>query len=177
MNNPEVQGGGDAHKSPHLPGKHACAVLFVEPAGQANPALQSPVQEDVVKPPVNAAPYRPGAHSEHCAAPLALHCPLGHTTCVALIEPLGQAYPAAHAAVHRLEVSPATPYRPAAHMPVQLGVVKPLVSPYSPAGHDTHALSPREYLPTVQGVQGAEPPLLLVPAAQTMHDPEAAVVE
>jgi hypothetical protein len=45
----------------YVPAGHTKAVGDVLPAAQANPAVQFPVQDGVVKPPV--APYFPASHS------------------------------------------------------------------------------------------------------------------
>ena len=50
----------------------------------------------------------------HVVAPLRLNCPAAQGTCVELVEPGGQKYPAAHGPSHEeLTWPPADPYRPA----------------------------------------------------------------
>ncbi len=52
--------------------------------------------------------------SMHVAAPLRLNCPAAQGTCVELVEPGGQKYPAAHGPSHKeLTWPPVDPYRPA----------------------------------------------------------------
>jgi hypothetical protein len=65
----------------------------------------------------------PHAAAEHTPSPGALYWPVGHRTAVALVEPAGQAYPAAHRPLHP-------------------GTVNPGTAPYAPTGHSVHIPAP-----------------------------------
>jgi hypothetical protein len=76
-----------------------------------------------------AAPYLPGGHSEHAAAPDRLYCPAGQTNTVPLVDSWGQAYPAEQLPLHAL-------------------LCTPVVDPNVPLGQGKHTLNPPElYLP------------------------------
>ena len=92
----------------YCPVAHIAAVELVDPAGQAYPAVQGPVQAavnklllnpylpashgplhvDTVRPLV--LPKYPTAHALHVDDPTPLHCPAGHTFAVAFFDPDGQ---------------------------------------------------------------------------------------
>ena len=77
-----------------------------------------------------AAPYRPAAQVLHSDALDSEYWPTGHCTAVALVEPAGQEYPAAHGPLHNDDTSPeALPYRPGSHGPVHCDTVSPVVAP------------------------------------------------
>jgi len=96
----------------YWPAGQAVAVALVDPAGQAYPAVQLPVQDGVVRPvvepkvpagqgDVHAAtptpaedPYLPAAQEVHVPAAARLYVPGGQMDAVALVDPAGQAYPA-----------------------------------------------------------------------------------
>ena len=59
----------------------------------------------------------------HADAPAKLYCPTGHGFAELLPVPAGQAYPAVQ-------------------LPLQLGLVLPVVEPNLPAGHGVHADAP-----------------------------------
>ncbi len=86
---------------------------LVDPAGHAYPAVQSPLQLAVPSP--GAAPYRPAAQAVHTVDPAKLYVPAGHTSAVALVDPAGQTKPALQGPEHADDV-------------------RPVVSPYTPAG-------------------------------------------
>ena len=75
------------------------------------------------------------AQPVHELAPPALYVPLPHLTAVALVEPAGQAYPAAHT-------------------PLQLLLDRPVAAPKTPAGHNVHIVAPRAslYCPMGHGI-------------------------
>ena len=56
-----------APTSEYCPGAHDTAVAFVDPAGQAYPALQFPVQSAVINPDV--LPNRPAVQGVNVVAP------------------------------------------------------------------------------------------------------------
>ena len=79
-------------------------------------------------------PYKPTEQAAHTLHPDCEYRPGGHTAAVALVEPAGHAYPAAHGPSHWVEVIPLTdPYQPAAHSPLQPTADSPLLPPYVPA--------------------------------------------
>ena len=62
---------------------------------------------------------------------------------MAVVEPAGHAYPAAHGPLQVADVRPsAAPYRPGAHGPLQLVVVSAGLSPYRPATQRVQPLAP-----------------------------------
>lgn len=75
----------------YVPGGHKASGSFgeEESAGQANPALHSPLQLARTMPAL--APYKPGAHAVHDPAPGRLYRPAGHVTEVELVDPGGHA--------------------------------------------------------------------------------------
>ncbi len=118
----------------YSPVEQTDAVELVDPAGQAYPATHDPLHEEAVRP--EEEPYRPAEqgpeHNEvdrpgelpkrpagqrlHNPEPAREYFPTGHTATVELVDPAGQAYPAAHG-------------------PVQAGEVRPVEEPYCPTGH------------------------------------------
>ena len=72
------------------------------------PASHGPLHAELVSPVVD--PYVPAGQAIHDGAAPVLYCPAAHTTAVALVEPAGHAYPAAHD-------------------PVQAALVRPVVEP------------------------------------------------
>jgi hypothetical protein len=137
------------------------------PAGQYS---HWPEQLEVVSP--GDDPHCPAGHSEHVPAPPVEYWPAEQTEAVAVVDPTGQAYPAAqaplqaleleppvpyrpagHCAQHADDVAPALPYTPAAHSPEQAGSARPVVDPYVPAGHSVHSTEPESdaNLPTGHG--------------------------
>jgi hypothetical protein len=119
----------------------------VEAAGQAYPALHSPLQLAFGM--ADTAPYSPAAQSVHTPAPLTLYRPAGHTAAVALVDPATHAYPALQLASQEGVVSPDTdPYRPLRHGPLQLEFGMADIAPYRPALQLMQANAPaRLYLP------------------------------
>ncbi len=87
-------------------------------------------------------PYLPPGHRMHVDALAAEYVPAGHGTWVAVVDPAGHAYPAVQAPVHVVKDTPATPYRPPGHTPLQVGVVSPVAAPYRPAEQRVHAPTP-----------------------------------
>ena len=97
-------------------------MALVEPAGQAYPAVQTPLQLDDVSPvvlpnapalhrPLQLAlvspellPYTPAGHALHDPDPITLYVPTPHSTAVLLMEPAGHAYPALHGPVQSDDV-------------------------------------------------------------------------
>ena len=127
---------------------HCWAVGVVDPAGHAYPALHAPSHDDDDSPLTD--PNRPAAHSPlqaaavspvllpkvpalqlvQAPAPARLYCPAPHSVPVALVDPGGHAYPAAHAPSHDDDDSPLTdPNQPAAHSPLQAAVDSPVLLP------------------------------------------------
>ena len=78
--------------SEYCPAAHMTAEAFVDPLGHAYPAVQAPVQAALAWPLV--APNWPLLHGVHMLAAPTLKVPGGQRTCVGLIEPGGQLYPA-----------------------------------------------------------------------------------
>ena len=75
----------------------------------------------------------PSGHALHAAAPPVLYCPAAHGTAVALVDPAGHAYPAAHGPLHD-------------------DVVSDVALPNVPPGHELHTDTPPVlYGPTAQG--------------------------
>ena len=137
----------------YWPRGHCTAVALTEPAGQAYPAGHSPLQLGAVRPvdepyappghkPLQLAfvspaldPYRPAAQGVHVAALPTEYWPAGHSTAVALVEPAGHAYPAAHGPLHvGTDIPLAAPYRPASHGPLHRDDGSASVPPYCPGG-------------------------------------------
>jgi hypothetical protein len=117
----------------YLPGGQTAADGLVEPATQANPAVQGPLQDDNTRPattpnrpasqgPLQLAlgrpdvdPYRPAAQLLHTLEPDVLNCPAVHAVAVAFLEAAGHAYPAVHRPLQlALGMAAETPYRPGA---------------------------------------------------------------
>ena len=93
----------------YCPTAHTDAVLFVDPAPHAYPALHAPPQLLVVSPAV--APYTPAPHMLHTLDPGPLHCPATQTAAVLVVDPAGQRYPALQLPEHTDVDRPATaPY-------------------------------------------------------------------
>ena len=80
----------------------------------------------------------PAGHGTHDPDPTVEYWPGPHKTAVALLLPSGQAYPAEHDPVHELDTAPGTPYSPAGHWSVQLGLERPAADPYRPPEQLTH---------------------------------------
>jgi hypothetical protein len=118
----------------YLPAGHTEAVAFVDPAGHAYPALQSP-------PHVRLSVWFgstqvPTRHVVQDTDPAALYVPIGHKDIVGLVVPAGHAYPAGHAPLHREDVKPtalALYHVPAGHTLHDADLDKL----YWPAGHTT----------------------------------------
>jgi hypothetical protein len=139
-----------AAPSEYLPAGHKAAVADVDPAGQAYPAVQGPVQDDAVRPPMfpylpavhcplqdavvvaDDDPYSPAAQSVQVPAPAREYWPAAHVTAVAEVDPTGHAYPAVHCPLHD-------------------DVGRPWADPKEPAGHWMHDAAPaRAYVPAAQ---------------------------
>jgi hypothetical protein len=131
----------------YLPTPHNSAVALVDPAAHAYPAVHGPVHVAVVEP--DDDPYSPAGHVVHTPAPPTLYVPAPHSTTVALVDPAGHAYPAAHAPSQAEDTAPALePNRPAGQGPVHATDVTAAESPYRPAAHGVHTAAPaNEYLP------------------------------
>ena len=126
---------------------HIAAVAFVEPATHAypaahkpehsgsvkpvsfpnEPALQGPLQNAVDKPSLD--PYKPAAQLVHTPAPGKLYVPTAHIDAVAFVDPDAHANPASQTPEHDDDV-------------------RPIASPYTPAGHGVHTLLSVTYMPT-----------------------------
>lgn len=131
----------------YLPAGHTAAVALVDPGAQLYPGLHCPLQTGVAWPVL--APYRPPAQALHSPAPLRLYVPAVHRAAVALIAPVGQAYPALQLPMQLDDTSPEVlPYRPESQGPLQAADVSPGSEPNRPALH---------------GVQTPAPPRLKVP--------------
>ena len=124
----------------YWPAAHIAAVPLVDPATQANPALQFPLQLALDSPavapyvpaghgPLHAAdasavvaPYRPALQFVHTPDPLMLYLPTGQGDAVGDVEPAGHTYPAVQLPLQPAVPMPDTaPYRPAlqfVHAPV-----------------------------------------------------------
>jgi hypothetical protein len=107
--------------SEYVPGEHSNVVAFVDPAGQAYPALHPPEQDDVATPDVE--PYRPALQLIQDPAPASAYVPAGHRDAVGVVDPAGQAYPAEQ-------------------LPLQDGVGMPDADPYRPALQLVHDSAP-----------------------------------
>ena len=72
---------------------------------------------------------------------------------MAVVEPAGHAYPAAHGPLQVADVRPsAAPYRPGAHGPLQFAVNSTTAAPYNPAVQLLHTPAPPAlYCPAVHG--------------------------
>jgi hypothetical protein len=138
----------------YCPVGHKDAVALVLPATQAYPAVQLPVHDDDVSPPV--APYLPAGHWTHTMAPARLYCPAAHA-------PL-------HAEVVSREVDPNCP---AGHS-VQLD--DPVLGAYCPCWHGVHGDPENANCPLPHHAQPdsrevpAEPAF---PLGQSLHDVDA----
>ena len=115
------------------------------------PAAHAPEQAGVLT--RLALPYCPGGHDEHVPAPPTLYCPTAQPTAVALVDPVGHEYPAAHGPLHADVASPGdAPKRPASHGPLHAAVVNSGVAPYRPALQLLQIAAPgREYCPGEHG--------------------------
>lgn len=124
----------------NVPGWQMEAIALVEPAAQANPGAQAPVQFADVCPVV--LPNRPAEHVVQTEAAMKEYVPSPHTVPVA--DPAGQANPAGHSPVHADELRPA-------------------VLPKRPGAHKLHTVAPAmEYVPGPQ----MEAEALVLPAGQ-----------
>jgi hypothetical protein len=125
----------------YRPAVHIAAVALVDPATQACPALQLPLQPALDRPAV--APYVPAGHALHTPAPPTLYRPAAHIAAVALVDPATQAYPALQLPLHSTDVRPSVaPYVPAGHGAVQKADARAVVAPYRPALQFVHTLAP-----------------------------------
>ena len=98
----------------------------MDPRGHAYPAVHTLVHVEVDRPVTE--PYWPAGHRVQAADAAGANLPGRHT--VTLVEPGGQAYPARQAAEHRDVVRPEeTPYRPPAHGPLHVALVRDGVDP------------------------------------------------
>lgn len=151
-----------APDSEYLPGAHTAAVADTDPAPHAYPGAQGPLHAAVVSPDV--PPNRPAMQSVHTPSPDTLYLPAGQMDAVALTDPAGQAYPAAHRPLHAGDVRPGTdPKVPIGQAAVHDEDVKPAVSPYRPGAQSVHEpWPPVLYLPGVHLVAVA----LVDPAGQ-----------
>ena len=127
-----------------MPGGHATAVAFVEPAGHQKPGAHAPEQFAVLSP--AAAANVPGGQLDGSVEAVLQYVPSGHTPLQLAVArlaeapktpggqsvgaplPCAQYAPGGHAtAVAELE--PRGQYQPAAHGPLHSGVPRPLVAP------------------------------------------------
>ncbi len=106
-----------------MPRGHTRAVLFVDPAGQAYPAVQLPLQPAVDNPTVD--PNVPAGHELHWGEASILKEPAPHKTIVLFVDPGGQAYPARHPPLHA-------------------AVDRPVAAPNVPPGHNEQEVPRRE---------------------------------
>jgi hypothetical protein len=132
----------------YRPAAHISAVALVDPAGQAYPALQLPLQPALAIPltapyvparhaPLQlavgkaaTAPYRPTLQFVQVLNPATLNLPAGQGDGVEDVDPAWQLYPAAHGPLHDDDDRPlADPYVPKGHIAVHSAVDKPVVSP------------------------------------------------
>ena len=95
-----------------MPGGHATAVAFVEPAGHQKPGAHAPEHAAVARP--GAAPKTPAGQGVGAPLRAAQKAPTGH--CTGCTEPSGQK-------------------KAAGHGPEQAGVVSMATLPKTPAGH------------------------------------------
>jgi hypothetical protein len=131
----------------YLPTPHATAVGDVDPAAQAYPAVQVPLQSAVGR--EGAAPHLPAAHREQVAAPAREYLPATHRRAVGLVDPGAHANPGLQLPSQVAVAWPGTePYRPPSHSPVQEALDIAGVAPYKPAAHMAQAPEPaRLYFP------------------------------
>lgn len=134
--------------SEYRPAPHRKVVAFVDPAGQAYPAIHDPSQDAVVRPAedpnrpaeqrlVHAAdvnlvepPYSPAAQTTHASHPDREYRPGPHAAAVALVDPAAHSYPALQLAVHDDIPRPVIePNRPASHKPLQAEEAMAAVAP------------------------------------------------
>ena len=73
----------------YLPTGHIDAMLFVDPIGQMNPAVQSPEHAGPVS--AGVLPNTPAGHRVQALADARLYLPGGHVAAVALVDPATQA--------------------------------------------------------------------------------------
>jgi hypothetical protein len=73
----------------YWPTPHCSAVALVDPAAQAYPAVQLPVQAAVGRPAVD--PYLPAGQAVHVPDPEGAYCPATHWDAVGLVDPAAQA--------------------------------------------------------------------------------------
>jgi hypothetical protein len=88
----------------YVPKGHAAAAPLVDPAGQAYPGAQDPVQDAV--PSAGVDPNSPAGHREQALAPGPLYDPGPQGSAVAMVEPALQAYPALHRPEQEADVRP-----------------------------------------------------------------------
>jgi hypothetical protein len=146
----------------YVPEEHTDAVLDVDPAAHAYPALHSPEHAADVRP--SDDPKVPAGHSVHTPAPDTLYRPATHWAAVALVDPAGHAYPAVHIPLQADEIRPdVAPNVPAGHRPEHAAVISPEALPYRPAPQAVHdAALPRLNVPGAHGTAVA----LVDPAGQ-----------
>jgi hypothetical protein len=123
----------DAPSTLYVPAGQATAVALVDPGGHAYPAVQGPEHELLVS--ALALPNTPPGHGVHNDAPPRLYVPTGQATAEALVDPGGHAYPAVQGPRQDASARPGTPYLPPRHRPLQEGVCREALLPYTPAGH------------------------------------------
>ncbi len=163
----------------YLPPGHTDAVALVDAAGQEYPAVQAAVQALVRAVPLL---HLPAVQSAHEAAPERLNRPAGHTDAVALVEPVGQKYPAVQGPLHAAVLTPTVDTLN--HLPAGQSVHTAAPARlYLPARHtDAVALvdpAGQEY-PAVQGplhaavLRPTADTLNHLPAGQSLHDPAPA---
>ena len=88
----------------------------------------------------------------HDPDPAVAYCPARHWDAVALVDPEAHAYPAAQLPLQDAVVRPVVaPYLPGGHASVQLYTVKPVVLPYRPGGQLPHETSAPPVLDVPRG--------------------------
>ncbi len=100
-----------------MPGGHATAVAFVEPAGHQKPGAHAPEHEDDDRP--GDEPNTPAGHGVGATLRATQKAPTGH--CTGCTDPSGQK-------------------KAAGHGPEQAGVVSMAALPKTPAGHSDAVL-------------------------------------
>ncbi len=100
----------------------------MDPATQANPAVQTPEQDAEASAQVD--PYSPAAQVVHALAAPRLYDPGGHAAAVALVLPGAHTYPGLQPPEHEGADSPGTaPNVPAGHNAVHADDDRPEVAP------------------------------------------------
>jgi hypothetical protein len=157
------------------PAGHTTTVALEDPAGQAYPAVHLAVHAAAR---AVSLLHIPAPQALHAGEPARLNCPGWQASAVAVTDPGGHAYPAAHAALQALARAVPLLHVPAAHA-VHAGAPAKLYRPGGQASAVALVDPAGQAYPPAQGalhaLTRAVPPLQ-VPAGQSLHAPAPAAL-